>query len=163
MYHDFTSLLAGFNRKQMLKWRAEEQARRQQNIQDNYKYTAQYIQEALTIILMQSSYPKLIPVTRYHDIVPCGYNILSDDTLYYFWWAKKDCDMPIGRPLLDRLRDNLNCQIDFFRHQFFQSFNRLPDCDKVLYVQLYPAIYNGFHVVDCIDDDTHIILACKTD
>ena len=163
MYHDFTSLLAGFYRKQLEKWRNDELLRQRQQQQQNYNYASQFIQEALTIIFSQCSLShRLSPIAHQYDILPYGFNVTQEDTVYYFLWSKKTSDV-IGRPILDQIVDKMNCHIEFFRRQFYLSFSRLPSDDQILYVQLYPAIYNGFHIVDCIDKNTDIVLAVVFD
>lgn len=134
-------------------------------IYDSYSKHAQLLlQNALTEVFKQTTISsKLAPIRTTTDLIPVGYEIINEyATVYKFAWIKS-CEDVISTTILSQFTLRMNQAIRNIMSRYSYMYMQLSDFQKLEYIENNPAMYNGFHIIDCKDDCDAIILSVAFD
>lgn len=159
-------------REYLKQWYSQEnnkyyaQKRQQQAIAyDNYsRHAQQLLQNALAEVFKQTTISsKLTTIRTTTDLIPAGYELLNEySTIYKFAWIKSGEDI-IATPVLAQFTLRMNQAIRNIMKRYSYIYFQLSDFEKIEFINNNPALYNGFHVIDCKDDCDAIILSVAFD
>ena len=144
-------------------WRQNQNQQMMQQQIQSANFAQIHMQEALGRTLSTTQIlPQLSAITCPAELVPAGCRISGNGNIYFFRWLKTN-PQSISTMLLGIGVQKINSAIEIERRKMNQSFQALPDNLKVWFVQQYPALYNGFHVVGLKDVGTDVIIAAVFD
>ena len=143
---------------QNLKWHQQQRLLLLQQQEQVVSMGQIYVQEALGQVLHATSIlPSLTSIENSTDLIPNGYE-LGDVAIYSYRWLKKVPDK-ISTTVLEIARQKINSAIEMETRKLEITFHSLPDCEKVFFIQQYPAFYNGFTVVGIKDAGTDVVIS----
>ena len=155
-----TSCLSNYQENQKLL----QQQRELNQLHSQCNYAQLHLQSALGNILKTTPIsPELCSIKFPEDLLICGYEIKSNETVYSFAWIKNNCDFTFSVPACDRLRKKINSAIRTTILRYNAIFTFLDEYQKIEFIKNNRALYNGFHVSDVIDDVDSIILKVAFD
>ena len=132
----------------------------EQQVLNQYNTHAQLLlQDGLFYVLSKVNIsPHLCRLNNAQELLLSGFRFECNTTIYYFIWTKTTSDMiPIS--MLKKYVQKMNTAIQSECHLFHTYLQQLDYYTQAEYIQLYPALYNGFRVHACKDDNDSIILA----
>ncbi|MBE5852656.1 MAG: hypothetical protein E7299_06860 [Lachnospiraceae bacterium] len=127
-------------------------------------YAQLHLQSALGNILKTATISSQLCSIHYPtDLIISGYDIRTETAVYSFSWIKSDSEHIYSPSACQKLKHKINSAINAERFRYRAIFQILNDYEKIEFVNNNRALYNGFHVVDVIDDVDSIILKVTFD
>lgn len=141
------------------KWIQEQRMLQEQQQNNNACMMQIQLQEALGHVLSSTHIlPNLSAIQHPSDLVPDGFSIGDNQTVYYFRWTKRTPDA-ISTTVLNIAKNKINSAISFETKKMYYTFISLPDHEKAFFAQQYLAFYNGFQVILIKDAGTDVIVS----
>lgn len=150
------------SRTQKRKLEVQQQQQNQLNIYNQQMH--QELQYVLANVLAQCNVsPLLQTVHAPQDLVPGGFQIfIGQPTIYYFSLTKTSGDrIPVY--LLNQIPNKINRIISMKCRYFINYAFTLNPQSRAQYFMNNRLMYNGFHVIDCKDNLSEVILAVSID
>lgn len=156
LVESMTNWIDSGNQKRKLE--VQQQQQNQLNIYNQQMHLD--LQYVLAEVLAQCNVsPLLQTVHAPQDLVLGGFQIfMGQPTIYYFSLCKTS-SQKIPVYLLSQITDRINRMISMHRCYFMNYAITLDPQIKVQYFMNNRLMYNGFHVIDCKDNLSEIIIA----
>lgn len=146
------------------KQRNLQHQREMNQLHSECNYAQLHLQSALGNILKTTTIsPKLCSIQYPEDLIICGHEIQLEKTVYSFAWIKNDSNHTFSVTACGRLRDKINSAICTTILRYNAVFPFLDEYQKIEFINNNRTLYNGFHVLDVIDDVDSIILKVAFD
>jgi hypothetical protein len=139
-------------------WLEQEQIRQNNQLQQIASQGQIFLIDALWQCLGNVHISNVLcPVSNPADLIPDGFFISGEYTVYKFRLCKKTTDK-ISVTVLHIIADKINKLIRAERNKFADVYRNQPPDQQGILVQNYPALWNGFYVVNCVDSYDDIVI-----
>ena len=146
------------------KWQQEEALKRYQTMQQYHSFAQMRLHNTLGNILRETTVTsRLCPIRDVNDLIPNGFEIYPETTIYSFVWIKKEPSEIFPAIICQRIMNRINQVIRNKIIKYNEIYQTLDDRQRYALIQSEPALYNGFRIVACLDDTDCIILKVEFD